>query len=129
LWGSYRQKISTPVAAAQIANKGYVDDGDAAALEEAKAYAGGTSNYSLLGWAKFPSGLIIQWGYGLTSATTNTRLNFNFPIAFPNECLSCTGNGHASSVMRIAIGATSASQGYVFSEFASFGFNWIAIGF
>lgn len=50
-------------------------------------------NYSLLsnGYQKLPSGLIIQWGYGVgvnAAGTGNRGTYITFPIAFPNACLS-----------------------------------------
>jgi hypothetical protein len=53
------------------------------------------------GYQKLPSGLIIQWGvaYGEIPKTTidaegwyQMRTLFNFPIQFPNACVSLTGS-------------------------------------
>jgi hypothetical protein len=42
------------------------------------------------GYQKLPGGLIMQWGTVATTQTGNTvpALDTNFPIAFPNACLS-----------------------------------------
>lgn len=38
------------------------------------------------GYQKLPNGLIIQWGFGQTDVTGKAKANF--PVAFPNACLS-----------------------------------------
>jgi len=38
------------------------------------------------GYQKLPTGLIIQWGRGLTTSDSNGIASFTFPIAFPNAC-------------------------------------------
>jgi len=45
---------------------------------------------SSAGYQKLPSGLIIQWQSGTTSASAGTGLTHNFPIAFPNAILGVT---------------------------------------
>lgn len=43
------------------------------------------------GYQKLPGGLILQWGTTLSAANDNTIINF--PIAFPNACLSFCASG------------------------------------
>ncbi len=53
------------------------------------------SNLQANGWAKLSSGLIIQWGVGVSAGGGET--NVYFPVVFPNECFSVTANeGQAS---------------------------------
>jgi hypothetical protein len=47
--------------------------------------SGDVSLLSANGYQKLPSGLIIQWA---TWVDTGLWTTFNFPIAFPNACLS-----------------------------------------
>lgn len=43
------------------------------------------------GWQRLPSGLIIQWGSLLTSATNGANSVWTFPIAFPAACALAFG--------------------------------------
>lgn len=47
-----------------------------------------TSSIGISGWAKIPSGLIMQWGTSAVTSAGNTTLTF--PIAFPVKLLSFT---------------------------------------
>ncbi|WP_445497117.1 phage tail protein [Photorhabdus sp. SF281] len=44
------------------------------------------------GWQKFPSGLIVMWGVAQVYNHSNPQSGYlnNFPIRFPNKCLSIT---------------------------------------
>ncbi|TDB52271.1 gp53-like domain-containing protein [Photorhabdus luminescens] len=57
-----------------------------------------TANVSQNGWQKLPSGLIIMWGIALADGYGSYPAGYlnNFPIPFPNQCLSITvnPNGH-----------------------------------
>jgi len=48
-----------------------------------------TKNFGLTGYQKLPSGLIIQWGYGVTSSG---EVDVTFPIAFPNAAFEVTAS-------------------------------------
>jgi hypothetical protein len=48
------------------------------------------------GYVKFANGLIIQWG--LVTPTSESRINFNFPLNFSNTNYSITGTPMLSSV-------------------------------
>lgn len=59
-------------------------------------------NYAFLaqqnGYYRFPivlGGLIFQWGFN--NDTTNTNLEINFSIPFPNQCFGVWPSGHALS--------------------------------
>lgn len=70
------------------ASLGSGGDGNAATLlAEFPAYL------SAPGYAKIPSGVMIQWG-GLNIPTQATR-TFNFATAFPNGCYGISGNAAA----------------------------------
>lgn len=49
----------------------------------------GLKEASLLGngWAKFPSGLIVQWGQ-INAISSETKSTTQFTISFPNLCLN-----------------------------------------
>lgn len=93
------------------------------------------SSLAASGYQKLPSGLIVQWGSIVTSATANVTVTF--PIAFPNNVfnISCTpdnsggsgswaaysGSSITLSGVQIAGWASSASRSVITV-------NWIAIG-
>ncbi|WEW99794.1 phage tail protein [Pseudomonas nitroreducens] len=68
------------------------------------------------GYQRLPSGLIIQWGlytvgYGASYNAPGTSVSNNFPIAFPNACLSAvmTHNG--------GVGVTVTVNGFTKTKF------------
>jgi hypothetical protein len=48
------------------------------------------------GYQKYPSGLIEQWGKVRATWLTETTVDIQFPIPFPNACLSVTATGFVS---------------------------------
>lgn len=53
-----------------------------------------SSSIGLNGYQRLPSGLLIQWGQlPITTGSYSTITTLTFPIAFPNACISITGNG------------------------------------
>lgn len=68
-----------PVAALQAAPKQYVDKAVAGAL------ASNAASLVQNGYAKWPSGLIMQWGVADLSGTLQLTVPFN--IAFPSACV------------------------------------------
>ena len=50
-------------------------------------FIGSNQSLTASGFQKLPGGLIIQWGYLNDQATTR-----NFPITFPNQCVSIVGS-------------------------------------
>ncbi|MHA6717901.1 gp53-like domain-containing protein [Sphingomonas sp. RS6] len=49
------------------------------------------------GYQRLPSGLIEQWGKVRATWLTETVVDIDFPIPFPNACLSVTATGFISS--------------------------------
>lgn len=86
----------------------------------------GTYVTELNGYQKLPSGLIIQWGYGLSD--TDGREN-TFPITFPNDCFVIVGvTSNPTSNYPVATVKTSTS---VFTAYAASGspaIYYMAIG-
>ena len=123
--GSYAAKIAGSVSQAfNVANATTVN----------QAVALGQFDYYLQpnGYAKFPYGLILQWGYQAVTGTT-----FNFPIAFTNSCLCfVTGNANSQgSFVDNAYGyAVSTTQFYLATKSSNgsgannFPASWIAVG-
>ena len=62
------------------------------------AIADFTSSLMTSGYQKLVSGLVIQWGEGLTTTDANGYATFTFPIAFPNACFQvvCVDLGGAA---------------------------------
>ena len=90
------------------------------------------------GHASLPGGLIIQWGSsgdGVTPDTSGTSaaVVWDFPIPFPNACLTIVATDHAGGAHSMGISPLSTSQaqawGAVGSTYASTTFHWLAIGF
>jgi len=57
-----------------------------------------TSNKTINGYQKLPSGVIIQWVYYSVGDNATT---YTFPIAFPTACLNVTANSITSDVAGI----------------------------
>lgn len=62
-----------------------------------------TASLSTNGWAKFPNGLIIQWGMAgqLTPSVPDAVGSFN--ISFPNRCLFMTEHDQGNSAKKTVI--------------------------
>ena len=101
------------------------------------------------GWQRMPSGLIVQWGSGVTA--TGNLDSYAFPLAFPNAVLSMTVSEAAASGWRASGTApaptlygvnqptatgfqvsccsfTAGSNGYEPVYNAGSGFFWMALG-
>jgi hypothetical protein len=93
-------------------------------------------NTAATGYQKLPSGLIIQWGHGGVTDSSGI-VDLNFPIAFPNGCLSATATNDSGGLptawasvgnftrfgMRVGnVSAPSVAAG------AGTAFYWMAIG-
>ena len=60
-------------------------------------HGAGTSNQSANGYQKLPSGLLIQWGIFLASASADVAVTF--PVAFPNAVFSLAMTQASQSAM------------------------------
>uniref|UniRef100_UPI003CE4A0C2 gp53-like domain-containing protein n=1 Tax=Enterobacter roggenkampii TaxID=1812935 RepID=UPI003CE4A0C2 len=89
-----------------------------------------------LGWMKFPSGKIIQYGYHTSSSSGSVVVNF--PIPFPTQCYGVTGAGTDASAANIAgcqlidksgfyLSAWIVAAGSVFNRTMT-NISWIAVG-
>lgn len=96
-----------------------------------------TALKSANGYQKLPSGLIIQWGTVTTAAAPTT---VNFPIVFPNACLSVTASASSESTVGSEVfqyqNVNASSFGAHAISFVSGSWNyyaiqlkWIAIGY
>lgn len=88
------------------------------------------------GWMKFPSGIIIQYGYQTSSSSGSVIVNF--PIPFPTQCFGVTGAGTDASAANIAgcqvidksgfyLSAWLVAAGSVFNRTMT-NISWIAVG-
>ncbi|HGL6406411.1 phage tail protein [Citrobacter koseri] len=85
-----------------------------------------TASKNSNGWHKDSStGIIIQFGSG--GYTNGGRITF--PIAFPNACLSVTGNDTGTGIVKVSLGARNTTGFTMYSEQSSVSLNWIAIGY
>ena len=65
-------------------------------------FAGSNVNFGVNGYEKLPNGLIRQWGWSAIPAIpsgigSSVEQTINFPITFPNSCLSVNITGTADS--------------------------------
>ncbi|WP_447745126.1 phage tail protein [Pseudomonas nicosulfuronedens] len=100
------------------------------------ASAGFSAAHQASGYQKLPSGLIIQWGmypigYGSTTAAAGTAVSNNFPIAFPNACLSAVMTHNGGVAITITVNGFTKTK---FDNWSSYGqtgaSGWmIAIGY
>jgi len=103
-----------------------------------------SANTATYGWRKVPSAnsptgyFIEQWGRsgdGTTPATSgsSTAVVWNFPIAFPNACLSILANDMGNGCNVIGISAVSTTQAQAWGKsgtnYAVTNFSWFAIGY
>jgi len=83
------------------------------------------------GYTKLPNGIIIQWGEGLS--TIDGEEFFNFPIEFPNSCLSIVttrfGNNVSVPLAICALDTTYFSINRDDSINGSVYFYYLAIGY
>lgn len=87
------------------------------------------------GYQKFPAGLIIQWGKYTTSQALGTAvpvLDTDFPIAFPNACLSIVGTKYNTGPVidnDITMVCSTTQLGTRFRNQTSVPLTWMAIGY
>ena len=98
-------------------------------------FTGANVNLTSSGYQKLPSGLIIQWGVHISSASEDS--NITFPIAFPNDALVVLGivQGNPSQGLFTSLGpAGKSSTRFYMGSWSSNSARvatptfWIAIG-
>lgn len=68
-----------------------------------------TQSHTGNGWQRLPSGLIVQWGTGLTG--TDGLYTATYPVAFPNAALCLNAISLASALSTVGTGAVIISSG------------------
>jgi len=90
-----------------------------------------TASTAVNGWQKLPSGIIMQWGTVLTSASADTTVTY--PTVFPNAARSVVGTcGTAFDISFVTNGTTTTS--FLANAISAGGRNaitcsWIAFGY
>ena len=97
----------------------------------AQALKGANQSLAANGYQKFPGGLIVQWGFWTSHATSGNPVAVTFPITFPNArvSLALTAYG-ASSTIQSAWADSPTNSGFngratpigVGCEYVSFGY-------
>jgi chitodextrinase len=82
------------------------------------------------GTMTLPSGIIVKWGTGTTTAGSGSvTFAAAFPTATFNVQITISGASGAVTVRPLALGATTAAGFAVWGDASeSFGFNWLAVG-
>jgi hypothetical protein len=103
---------------AQIANTAFVQTAVA-----------GTGTLASPGYAKLPSGLILQWGIAGPSPGLGTTATVYFPLTFPNGCLSvqATAISYASQIY-VSSPVSSATSFQLLNGQAGGYTSWFAVG-
>lgn len=81
------------------------------------------------GWAKLPSGLVIQWGTGQAS---QAGWGNAFPLAFPTGCVGLVGQHIGTDgTVNVISGNISATTFTLITNYAASAItaNWIAVGY
>lgn len=103
-------------------------------LKQAVQILAGINDKSLSanGWMRFPSGIILQWGQGITEA--GGAVTITFPLAFPTGPWAANAtnaaNAAPSAGAYFACGSFSAAGMGVWVQNATSGmyFHWFAVG-
>jgi hypothetical protein len=92
------------------------------------AFAVGNFLKSTLGYQRFPSGLIIQWGYALSSSGGVTSVSF--ATAFTVNCYSLTATSSVTQGTLVISDPYDSNTGFTFTN-GAVGANtcWMAIGY
>jgi hypothetical protein len=109
--------LAAPSAAADAANKSYVD---------------GTYSKAANGYVKLPNGVIFQWGYA-NLGSASSSVSVTFPLAFPAACRSVqiTDNLEIATSARFAASqnVTATTFTIVGSDTSVGGVYWFAVGY
>ena len=96
------------------------------------ALSGFTYLLAASGYQRFPSGLIIQWGSAVTSASVDTAITF--PITFPFATYAVlaspasSGAGAFSTITPVSTTGATLNSWTATATRASYSTSWIAIG-
>lgn len=113
----------------------YVPSGGTASIPYSGIFKSGS------GWARFPSGLILQWGsqnsIALTDGAVPTSLSINFPLAFPGGCFGVvgafnTGANNAGSInttLELVSNSQFMLRAWTKGYSITTGVNWHALGY
>ena len=92
---------------------------------------GFSKSFGTSGYQKLPSGLIIQWGTGLTAA--DGSLKVTFPIAFPTACVGIhgthSGSGPATMMEVMGTRSTTGVTTKTFNHLGAVAEGWIVYWF
>ncbi len=124
-------KPGTNIRLTSLGNNYWYNLGGSAQLE----FSSGIFDKSLStnGWQKLPSGLIIQWGVGTTSSSTNVLVTY--PIVFPTARLSNYVTADSATNQFVTCDQLGVSGLYVNGWLSNTGartavqFKWLAIGY
>ena len=96
-------------------------------LRLADAFGGANQVHNANGYQKFPGGLILQWGFGITNTTGTTH---NFPIPFTTKALQVVVCDSGTDTLEtVAISTTlTTTQFTARGSNGTPGFSYIAIG-
>jgi hypothetical protein len=91
------------------------------------------SSVGVNGYQEFPSGMIMQWGYVLSTGSVGTY-PVTYPIPFPNQTFMVTiSNAANTSPVNLYMAAANYQKtgftAFVNNGTASWSFAWIAIGY
>lgn len=83
------------------------------------------------GYVVFPNGLILQWGLATGHGTPGNLVTVNYPLEFPNQCFQVIVGGVNSTPTggKCWCSFSSKASFSYYSDTASFGGAWIAIGY
>lgn len=86
------------------------------------------------GYAKLPSGIIIQWGSKNSSVTSGTAITASYPIAFPTAAFAVlaqhanSGSPSEKSMINLYLWTTTTFT-YNLSASGTQGITWLAVGY
>lgn len=91
-----------------------------------------TNSLTPNGYQLYPSGLIVQWGWGTTSAGGNGE-TLTFPIPFPHACYAAPANDGGGGVNSVSISTGGTSTATIWTRsyngsYTNASYRYIAIG-
>ena len=97
------------------------------------SYITNTHSFTVSGYQRLPSGLIIQWGHTVANTSASGGTTITLPTTFPNTYLAGVGthlgNGALNSTIN-AISFLSTSQMKIATDYGvAIDAYWIAVGY